>query len=147
MVILMGTFGHFSGDGLGYFNLSVYEAVGYDSNTQFILNLIANIISALSTLTGAAFSDRMSRRKVLIIGTFLCAFWLGISGGLFKVRADNDKKGIVDLGVGRGAVVAFLFFGITYSFTYITLQALYSVWLRDSPLLNIADVFTGRVSR
>lgn len=31
MVILMGVFGQFSGNGLGYFNLSIYELLGYDT--------------------------------------------------------------------------------------------------------------------
>lgn len=127
MVVLMGIFGQFSGNGLGYFNLSIYEAVGYDSDMQFILNLVNNILSALGALTGVALSDRMPRRKVLVVGTFLCAFWLGINGGLSKVWADNEKKGIVGLGVGRGAVAAYFFFGITFSFSYTPLQALYPV--------------------
>ena len=148
MVVLMGTFGQFSGNGLGYFNLSIYEAVGYDSHMQFILNLVGSILSALGALTGVALSDRMPRRKVLVIGTFLSAFWLGINGGLSKVWADNEKKGIVDLGVGRGAVAAYFFFGITFSFSYTPLQALYPVCPRDLPLLALIDISpVGRVSR
>jgi MFS family permease len=146
MVVLMGIFGQFSGNGLGYFNLSIYEAVGYDSNMQFILNLVNNILSALGAITGVALSDRMPRRRVLVMGTLLCAFWLGINGGLSKVWADNDKKGTIDLAVGRGAVAAYYFFGITYSFTYTPLQALYPVCLLDFSLLPIIDVSVGRVS-
>ena len=89
----------------------------------------------------------MPRRKVLVIGTSLCAFWLAINGGLSKVWADNDKKGTVDLGMGRGAVAAYFFFGITYSFTYTPLQALYPVCLLAFPLLAVIDVSVGRVSR
>ena len=61
----------------------------------------------------------MPHRKVLVSGTFLCDFWLGINGGLSKVWADNEKKGVVNLNVGRGAIAAaFFFFGITWSFFY-----------------------------
>jgi len=147
MVLLMGIFGQFSGNGLGYFNLSIYEAVGFDSNMQFILNLVNNILCALGAITGVALSDRMPRRKVLVIGTFLCAFWLGINGGLSKVWADNEKKGTVDLGVGRGAVAAYFLFGITYSFAYTPLQALYPVCVLGFPPLAIIDMSAGRVSR
>jgi len=147
MVVLMGIFGQFSGNGLGYFNLSIYEAVGFDSNMQFILNLANNILCGLGAFTGVALSDRIPRRKVLVIGTFLCAFWLGINGGLSKVWADNDKKGTIDLGVGRGAVAAYFFFGITYSFTYAPLQALYPVCVLDLSPLAIIDMSAGRVSR
>ena len=127
MVILMGVFSQSSGGGLGYFNLSIYEAVGYDTNMQFILYLLLTILCTLVTAASAAVSDRVPRRKVLIFGTLLCAFWLGINGGLSKVWADNNKKGIINLGVGRGAVAAFFLFCITYSFTYIPLQTLYPV--------------------
>ena len=147
MVILVGVFSTFSGSGLGFFNLAIYEAVGYDSNTQFILNLMLTILGTLSAVTGAALSDRMPRRKVLVVGTLLCGLWLGINGGLSKVWTDNYKNGIIDLGVGRGAVAAFFLFGITYSFTYVPLQALYPVCPRFSSLLALADVFIGRMSR
>jgi len=147
MVLLMSIFGQFSGNGLGYFNLSIYEAVGFDSNMQFILNLINSILWALGAITGIALSDRVPRRKVLVIGTFLCAFWLGINGGLSKVWADNEEKGTVDLSVGRGAVAAYFFFGITYSFAYIPLQLLYPVCVLEFSPLAIIDMSAGRVSR
>ena len=147
MVVLISVFGSFSGSGLGTFNLAIYEAIGYDSNMQFILNLMTTILATLSAVTSAALSDRVPRRKVLVVGTFLCAFWLGINGGLYKVWVDNNMKGIIDLSVGRGAAAAFFLFAITYSFTYVPLLALYPVCPRFSSPLAVADVPTGRVSR
>ena len=147
MVILIGVFGHFTGSGLGFFNLAIYEAVGYDSNMQFILNLMLTILGTLGAVASAALSDRMPRRKLLIVGTLICAIWLGINGGLSKVWIDNNKRGIVDLGVGRGAVAAFFLFSITWSFTYLPLLSLYPVCPRFSSLLAVANVSTGRVSR
>jgi hypothetical protein len=141
------SFGNFSGSGLGYFNLAIYEAVGYDSNMQFILNLMLTILSTLGAVTSAALSDRMPRRKVLVVGTLLCAIWLGINGGLSKVWTDNSKKGIIDLGVGRGAVAAFFLFGITYSFTYVPLLTLYCVCPRFLLYWPSLMYSTGRVSR
>ena len=125
MVVLMGVFGQISGNGLGYFNLSIYEAVGSDS----IFNSSSNWLT--TSFVPLVPSLASPRRKILVIGTFLCAFWLGINGGLSKVWADNDEKGTVDLGVGRGAVAAYFFFGSTYWFTYTPLQALYPVCLLD----------------
>ena len=147
MVILIGVFGNFSGSGLGYFNLAIIEAVGYDSDMQFILNLLLAILGTLGAVASAALSDHMPRRKVLVVGTLMCAVWLGINGGLSKVWIDNNQKGITDLGVGRGAVAAFFLFSITWSFTYLPLLALYPVCPRLSSLLAVADVSTGRVSR
>ena len=36
-------FGHFTGNGLGNFTLSIYEAVGYDSKMQFVLSSLAGV--------------------------------------------------------------------------------------------------------
>ncbi|KIM26257.1 hypothetical protein M408DRAFT_25468 [Serendipita vermifera MAFF 305830] len=127
MVILMGVFGQFSGNGLGYFNLSIYESIGYDTNMQFILNLVNSITSCIGALAGVALADRMPRRKVLVIGTFVCAIMLAINGGLSAKWAQNASVGITDLKVGQGALTAYFFFNIIYSFAYTPLQALYPV--------------------
>lgn len=126
MVVLMGVFGQFSGNGLGYFNTQIYAAVGYDNYMQFVLNLANSITSCFGALCGVALADRMPRRTVLIIGTFICALLLAINGGLSAQWA-NTAGGIQDLNVGRGAVAAYFFFNIVYSFTYTPLQALYPV--------------------
>ncbi|PVF95285.1 general substrate transporter [Serendipita vermifera] len=127
MVALMGVFGQFSGNGLGYFNLNIYESIGYDTDMQFILNLVNSITSAVGALGGVALADRMPRRKVLVIGTFVCAIMLAINGGLSAKWANNSKAGVTDLKVGQGALAAYFFFNIIYSFTYTPLQALYPV--------------------
>jgi len=127
MVVLMGVFGQFSGNGLGYFNLTIYKSIGYDTNMQFILNLVNSITSCIGALAGVSLADRMPRRKVLYIGTFVCAIMLAIHGGLSAKWNSNALKGITDLKIGQGAVAAYFFFNIIYSFAYTPLQALYPV--------------------
>lgn len=126
MVILMGVFGQFSGNGLGYFNTQIYAAVGYDNYMQFVLNLVSSIVSCLAALVGVSVADRMSRRKILIAGTIASAIFLGINGGLSakwaQMPADNKT-----ISVGQGAVAAYFLFNIVYSFAYTPLQALYPV--------------------
>jgi MFS family permease len=126
MVLLMGVFGQFSGNGLGYFNTEIYGAVGYDNYMQFVLNLANSFTSAFGAGCGVALADKMPRRKVLVIGTAVCAVLLAINGGLSAkwAQTPEDQK---DLNVGRGAVAAFFFFNIIYSFAYTPLQALYPV--------------------
>jgi len=126
MVILMGVAGQFSGNGLGYFNLDIYKAVGYDTYMQFVLNLANSFTSAAGAAVGVALADRMPRRKALTIGTFVCAIMLAINGGLSAKWAHTpaDQK---DIKVGQGAVAAYFFFNIIYSFAYTPLQALYPV--------------------
>jgi len=128
MVMLMGVFGQFSGNGLGYFNTQIYAAVGYDTLMQFVLNLANSICSATGAMIGVALSDRMPRRLALVYGTFVCAIMLAINGGLSAVWAHQSANGgTANLSVGRGAVAAFFFFNIIYSFAYTPLQALYPV--------------------
>jgi len=126
MVILMGCFGQFSGNGLGYFNLEIYKAVGYGTTMQFVLNLASSIVSCAGALCGVALADRMPRRKVLVIGTLLCSGMLAINGAL-TVKWAHEPADSKNLSVGKGSVAAYFFFNIIYSFSYTPLQALYPV--------------------
>ncbi|TDL21325.1 general substrate transporter [Rickenella mellea] len=126
MVVLMGVFGQFSGNGLGYFNTQIYGAVGYDNYMQFVLNLASSIVSCAAALAGVALADRMPRRQALIWGTLGCAVVLGINGGLSAQWA-KYKPGEENIKVGQGAVAAFFFFNVIFSFAYTPLQALYPV--------------------
>ncbi|KAG8743615.1 hypothetical protein FRC10_011678 [Ceratobasidium sp. 414] len=126
MVLLMGVFGQFSGNGLGYFNTEIYKAVGYDNYMQFVLNLANSFTSAFGAGCGVALADRMPRRKVLVIGTAVCSVMLAINGGL-SAKWANTPEDQKNLNVGRGAVAAFFWFNIIYSFAYTPLQALYPV--------------------
>lgn len=68
---MISVFGQWSGNGLGYFNATIFKAIGYESSsTQLLLNLVNSIISAVGALTAVYFTDRMRRRPVLIFGTF-----------------------------------------------------------------------------
>jgi len=126
MVIFMGIAGQFSGNGLGYFNLQIYEAVGYSSYMQFVLNLANSFTSAFGAGVGVALADKMPRRLALVWGTLACATMLAINGALSCKWAHTpaDHK---NLAVGKGAVAAYFFFNIIFSFAYTPLQALYPV--------------------
>jgi len=126
IVIMMGCFGQFSGNGLGYFNLDIYKAAGYNTHDQFVLNLGNSIVSAVSASTGVSLSDRMPRRQALIWGTLASALFLGINGGL-SLRWAKMPEDAKILSVGQGAVAAYFFFNIVYSFSYTPLQGLYPV--------------------
>lgn len=118
MVIFMGVAGQFSGNGLGYFNLQIYEAVGYDSYMQFVLNLANSFTSATGAAVGVLLADKMPRRKALYIGTFVCAIMLAINGGL-SAKWAHEPAGHQNLNVGRGAVAAYFWFNISQSFPFL----------------------------
>jgi hypothetical protein len=96
---------------------------------QFVLNLVNSLVSCFGALCGVALADRMPRRKVLVWGTGICAVFLAINGGLSdlwsKQAARNGGSGSIS--VGQGAITAYFFFNIVFSFAYTPLQALYPV--------------------
>lgn len=145
MVVLMGVFGQFSGNGLGYFNTEIYRALGYGDTQVFDLNLVNSFTSAIGAGAGVALADRMPRRGALVWGTVGSALCLAANAG-FSARwaqlpADEknlnseylpkqsylaDAHSIYDA-VGRAGVAFFFLFNIVYSFAYTPLQALYPV--------------------
>lgn len=98
---------------------------------QFVLNLCSSIVSCFAALCGVAFADRLSRRKVLVIGTLWCAVLLAINGALSS-RWAHEPEGSKDLKVGRGAVAAYFLFYAVFSFVYTPLQAVYPTECLDT---------------
>jgi MFS family permease len=58
-------------NGLSYFNTVIYAALGIESvSDQLAYNLAYSGVAASGALAGAALSDHMPRRRILVIGTF-----------------------------------------------------------------------------
>ncbi|KAF9477693.1 general substrate transporter [Pholiota conissans] len=126
LALIMGVFGQFSGNGLGYFNTQIFNVIGYTVHEQFLLNLGNSIVSAIGALIGVLLADRMPRRPVLVWGTFGCAVFLALNGGLSARWAQMPVE-MENLAVGRGAAASYFIFYFIYSFTYTPLQGLYPV--------------------
>ncbi|KAJ5687789.1 hypothetical protein N7536_010408 [Penicillium majusculum] len=119
-VIMISVFGQWSGNGLGYFNATIFKAIGYESSsTQLLLNLVNSIISAVGALTAVYFTDRMRRRPVLIFGTLACAIALGINAGILQEVANT---GFISKNKGKAALAFYYLFNVVFSFTYTPLQ-------------------------
>lgn len=122
-VLMISIFGQFSGNGLGYFNTVIFENLGITSVPQQLgYNLLNQGLSAIGALSATAFTDRMPRRKVLIIGTFMCAAALATNSGLSEVLARQEEQGQIDLSYGQGALASYFLFNFIFSFTYTPLQ-------------------------
>ena len=122
MVFLMGFFGQMSGNGLGYFNvsliydfrsqvltsvylpllpqLSIYEALGFDKQMQFNMNLISTCCAAAAAWFAVSLEDRMPRRGVLVWGTAMCSVLLAANAG-FSAAWASYVNGKENLSVGR----------------------------------------------
>ncbi|KAI0540303.1 putative MFS lactose permease [Xylaria digitata] len=120
-VIMISVFGQFSGNGLGYFNTTIFEQIGIKSvSQQLAYNLLNSVLSAVGALTAVSLTDRMRRRPVLIYGTFACAVALALNSGL-SATLDSQGKNIQS-SYAKGALASYFLFNIVFSFTYTPLQ-------------------------
>ncbi|KAK8844527.1 hypothetical protein IAR55_006373 [Kwoniella newhampshirensis] len=124
-VLMISIFGQFSGNGLGYFNTVIYNNLGITNvSKQLGYNLLNSVVSAVGALTAVSLTDRMYRRPVLIIGTFICACALAANAGL-SAELDKQVKARgtnVSQSLAQGALAAYFLFNIIFSFTYTPLQ-------------------------
>ncbi|EPE10840.1 mfs lactose transporter [Ophiostoma piceae UAMH 11346] len=123
-VLMISIFGQFSGNGLGYFNTVIFANIGVNSvSQQLAYNLLNSVLSAVGALTAVSMTDRMPRRKVLIIGTLVCAVALACNSGLSAALDNQQKHGGVQQSYAKGALASYFLFNIIFSFTYTPLQA------------------------
>ncbi|KAI8961200.1 general substrate transporter [Daldinia sp. FL1419] len=120
-VLMISIFGQFSGNGLGYFNTTIFEIIGVTSvEQQLAYNLLNSVLSAVGALTAVIFTDTMPRRKVLILGTLACAAALATNSGL-SAALDSQGENIQE-SYAKGALASYFLFNIIFSFTYTPLQ-------------------------
>jgi MFS family permease len=115
---MISIFGQFSGNGLGYFNTVIFNNLGITSVPQQLgYNVLNQVLSAIGALTAMSLTDKMPRRRVLVIGTFICALCLCVNAAL----SDQIAKSY-DLSYEQGALATYFLFNIMFSFTYTPLQ-------------------------
>ena len=93
-----------------------------DKHTQLLYNFANNILSCAGAFTGAAMTDRMPRRSRLYLGCVWLACILATVAGLSSKYGQTGNTNVH----GAHATIAMIFvFGISFSFIYTPLQALY----------------------
>ncbi|KAG7097320.1 hypothetical protein E1B28_004679 [Marasmius oreades] len=123
MMLMMGFFGQWSGNGLGYFLTVLFGNAGVRSqDRRLVLNFVNTVISAIGASIGTSLSDTVARRKMWFWGTLASASTLVIVTGCtakFGLEGSNNPD-------GANAAIAFIFlFGFVFSLAYTPLQALY----------------------
>ncbi|THV08266.1 general substrate transporter [Dendrothele bispora CBS 962.96] len=122
MMLMMGFFGQWSGNGLGYFLTVLFASAGVQSQERrLVLNFVNTIISAIGASIGTSLCDTVGRRKMWFWGTVASASMLVIvTACTAKFGQDGSNP------AGANAAIAFIFlFGFVFSFSYTPLQALY----------------------
>lgn len=102
---------------------------------QLGYNLLNQCISAFCAISAATVADRVPRRAILPLGTFICAVFLGINGGLAEVMGKQTARGeavgdptrYVSKAVGQGALAMYFLFNCAFSTTYTPLQGIVPV--------------------
>ncbi|CAD6586862.1 MAG: hypothetical protein TREMPRED_004571 [Tremellales sp. Tagirdzhanova-0007] len=121
-VVLISVSGQYSGNGLGYFNTVLFNLLGVKTvSKQLAYNLLYAVVSAIGAFSGASLTDRMPRRKVLVIGTIVSALWLAVTAGC--QTAINKDITNVPRSLSQGALASYFLFSATFMFTYTPLQA------------------------
>ncbi|KAJ6120476.1 hypothetical protein N7523_004756 [Penicillium sp. IBT 18751x] len=119
-VIMISVFGQWSGNGLGYFNATIYNTLGYTSSSiQLLFNLINSIVSAIGAGVAVSLTDKMPRRPVLIWGTLACAITMAINAAISVPIAEH---GTISKSKGQAALAFYYLFNVVFSFTYTPLQ-------------------------
>jgi MFS family permease len=128
-VLMMGVFGQFSGNGLGYFNALIFSELGVESTAQQLgYNVLNSVLSAIGAGTAVSLTDRMPRRPVLIYGTFASACMLAINGGANRAFGMDNNN----VSAGQAALAFYFLFNVVYSFTYTPLQGVVPVEALDN---------------
>ncbi|KIK67737.1 hypothetical protein GYMLUDRAFT_154952 [Collybiopsis luxurians FD-317 M1] len=121
MMIMMGFFGQWSGNGLGYFLTVLFKNAGVESQERrLVLNFVNTIVSAIGASIGTSLCDTVGRRTMWFWGTFASACTLIV---ITVCTAEFGETGANP--DGANAAIAFIFlFGFVFSFAYTPLQAL-----------------------
>ncbi|KAL3476597.1 general substrate transporter [Aspergillus californicus] len=128
-VLMMGVFGQFSGNGLGYFNPVIFKELGVESTAQQLgYNILGEGLKAIGAGTAVSFTDRMPRRTVLVWGTFGCAVMLAINGGLNHKFGEDQTN----VSAGQAALAFYFLFNVVNAFTYTPLQGVVPVEALDT---------------
>ncbi|KAK7470345.1 hypothetical protein VKT23_001774 [Stygiomarasmius scandens] len=122
MMLMMGFFGQWSGNGLGYFLTVLFASAGVESQERrLVLNFVNTIVSAIGASIGTSLCDTVGRRKMWFWGTVASASMLVV---VTACTAQFGQDGSNP--TGANAAIAFIFlFGFVFSFAYTPLQALY----------------------
>ncbi|KFY22688.1 hypothetical protein V493_06402 [Pseudogymnoascus sp. VKM F-4281 (FW-2241)] len=111
--VAVQVFGQLSGiNVIGYYQVVMYEALGFTGSKAILISGIYNCIGPLATLIFIVlFLDRVGRRKPLLIGTVCVTIALICEGAINSQNTDGTKYGLSVAGV-------FFLFSVTVIFSF-----------------------------
>lgn len=143
MVILIGSFGQLSGNGLiTYFLPVLLENAGITSqDRRLTLNFVNSVTSYIGALSGSAIIDRFGRRRILLLATGSIIGILAIVTGLL-----SDAGELSPMRSNAGITFIYLFM-VVFSFGWTPMQALYPAEVLNYEARAKGLAFLGIVSQ
>ncbi|KAF4577145.1 major facilitator superfamily protein [Pleurotus pulmonarius] len=141
MVILIGSFGQLSGNGLiTYFLPILLKNAGITSqDRRLTLNFVNSITSYIGALSGSFIIDRFGRRKILLLSTSAIVVILVVVTGLLSSSGNAAQS-------NAGITFVFLFM-VVFSFGWTPMQALYPAEVLSYEARAKGLAFLGIVSQ
>ncbi|CAA7261515.1 unnamed protein product [Cyclocybe aegerita] len=141
MVILIGSFGQLSGNGLiTYFLPILLRNAGITSqDKQLTLNFVNSVTSYIGALSGSAIIDRFGRRKILLLSTISITAILAIVSALLSSFGNSARA-------NAGITFIYLFM-VVFSFGWTPMQALYPAEVLSYQARAKGLAFLGIVSQ
>ena len=100
-----------------YYSNILWEAVGFDESSSFVITVLTSVTNILTTLIAIAAVDRAGRRPLLIIGSIGMAVALGVMSFIFGTAPLVD--GVPQLGaMGPVALAAANVFVIAFGMSW-----------------------------
>ncbi|TVY40478.1 Sugar transporter [Lachnellula occidentalis] len=90
------------------YNTLLYQSLGLSNMQALVVGASYNTWAALANIGGATVSDRLGRRKALLIGYAACVIMFSIATGLIATFSENESR------TYAGAAVAFLFLYVSF---------------------------------
>ena len=72
-----------------YYSTNIFKAAGADKAAAFTATAWIGVINVLATLVAIAFVDKAGRRPLLLLGTAVQSFALGMIGWMFYALASG----------------------------------------------------------
>jgi MFS family permease len=143
LIFLVSVFSQFIGGSvIGYFMPVMLENAGITSSSQqLLMNAINTVLSFISGLVGTVFVDRWGRRQMFLWGTFIT----GLVYIPITVIASFPVPDITQ-SMGYGFIACLFLYGITFSFTWSNLQALYPAEILPNNIRAKGIAFQGIIS-
>jgi MFS transporter, SP family, sugar:H+ symporter len=101
-----------------YYSNVLWEAVGFDESSSFVITVITSVVNILTTLIAIGLIDKIGRKPLLLIGSTGMAVSLATMAIIFGTAPLVDGKPSLDGAAGPIALIAANIFVIAFGMSW-----------------------------